>query len=131
MKIKGFVFKKSYDRFLSGEIDFFSVSKNNLYDDSMGTQFEQMEVHVSKLLEVEQQIQDELPSGASGMNEDAFIAALDDVSFCKRLSVMSAIEELEQLLMSESDIAKKKDLITLLDYFIWGETQLNKLKGLG
>lgn len=80
------------------------------------------EVFVTGIKEYNQRLNDEMTE------MDLYESQLDEVESMRRLSVLPAIEELEELLRTESDLMKKKNLITLIDNLLWTEQQIMKIK---
>lgn len=111
-----YVLRDSLEAFESGESNILVVNKTK-YEE-----IEQVEVNVSKVLERESELRESMT------DMDLYESALDEVESARRLTVLPAIEELEELLRNEHDLMKKKNLITLIDNLLWTEQQIMKIK---
>jgi len=112
-----YALKEAFELFESGEQNAVVITKRP-YDDGL----ERVEIFMSSIKRYNDQLNEEMT------NMDLFESQLDEVESNRRLSVLPAIEELEELLRREHDLMKKKDLITLIDNLLWTEQQIMKIK---
>ena len=118
LKNKFYALEEAFKLFESGEQNALVITKRP-YEDGL----KRVEVEMSKIKEINDRLNEEMT------DLDLYESSLDEVESRRRLSVLPAIEELEELLRTERDLMKKKDLITLIDNLLWTEGQINKLKG--
>jgi len=112
-----YALEEAFKLFESGEQNALVITKRP-YDDGL----KRVEVFMSSIKRYNEQLNEEMT------DMDLFESQLDEVEASRRLSVLPAIEELEELLRNESDLMKKKNLITLIDNLLWTEQQIMKIK---